>query len=74
MAVDPRMIKVPIDNVIVITSNDGGYLSGQCQACGAVGWVDNKYGYPFGCPSSNKLVHKEGCDLGSKLKIKVELS
>lgn len=71
---EPVFIKVPIDNVIVITSNDGGYLGGRCVACGAHGWVDNKYGYPNGgCDMSNKLIHKQGCDLGSKLKIKVEL-
>lgn len=70
----PIMIAVPIDSVIVITSNDGGYLGGHCLACGAHGWVDNKYGYPYGCPESNKLVHKRGCDLGDRLKIKVELN
>jgi len=66
-------IKVPIDNVIQITSNDGGYLGGRCTACGESGWVDNKYGYPFGCPKTNKLVHAGNCDLGNRLSIKVEL-
>ncbi len=70
---EPIYIKVPIDDVIIVTSNDGGYLHGWCSACGARGWVDNKYGYPHGCPESNKLVHKKGCDLGNKLSIKVEL-
>lgn len=70
----PIMIKVPIDSVIVITSNDGGYLGGRCTACGESGWVDNKYGYPYGCPRTNKLVHKQDCDLGKRLKIKVELN
>jgi hypothetical protein len=68
-----KMIKVPIDNVIVITSNDGGYLGGRCVACGESGWVDNKYGYPFGTPRSNKLVHKMNCGLGSLLEIEVRI-
>lgn len=69
----PTMVQVPIDNVIQITSNDGGYTGGRCSACGEIGWVDNKYGYPFGCPRTNKLVHKEDCDLGQRLRIKVEV-
>lgn len=70
----PAMVLVPIDDVIIITSNDGGYLGGRCSACGATGWLDNKYGYPFGCTPGNKLVHTADCDLGHKLKITVEVA
>lgn len=64
-------IKVPIENVIIVTSNAGGYLGARCSACGAHGWLDNKYGYPYGTPPSNKLVHKRGCDLGDTLVLHV---
>lgn len=64
-------VLVPIDNVIITTSNDGGYIGGRCVACGEQGWVDNKYGYPYGVPRTNKLVHTEDCDLGKRLTVTV---
>lgn len=43
-------VSLPRKKLIEITSNDGGYLGGQCIVCGASGWTET-------------LKHKPGCPL-----------
>lgn len=66
-------IAVPIDRCVVVTENHGGYHGGRCIVCDECGWLDNKYGWPYGTPRTNKLVHKQDCPVGDKLGLKVEL-
>ena len=68
MAKTIRLRKEPRD-VVVITGNDGGFLSGKCFACGQSGWLEG-YGYPshINTDEINKgwhLKHKKSCPMNA---------
>jgi hypothetical protein len=57
-------VKIPIDRVIEITSNDGGYLGGRCLACNKGGYLREGRSYPHGYKGlGNELVHSKECPM-----------
>lgn len=64
-----KTIPVPIDQVVRVTENHGGYRGGECIACGALGWIDGKYGDRFGANvMSNRLIHKRECLMNAEIE------
>lgn len=61
-----RQVLVPINRVVSITANHGGYTGGVCAACGNSGWVTGDYGYPSRMREKalgNQLIHKPSCPM-----------
>jgi hypothetical protein len=65
-------ISIPADKVVIVTENHGGYLGGKCLACGASGWLDNKYGWPFGTHDKPGFKHHRTCPMNDVLDSKGE--
>ena len=68
-----KMAKVPVAtllNMVEVTEDHGGYLSGRCLACGELGWLDGEHGYAahHRRPMSNRLKHKKSCPLNPYIK------
>lgn len=68
------MVLVDSSKIIRITSNDGGYMGGECLACGKSGYLREGYSYPFGSTGyrgkgllGNELVHAKNCPLNKHL-------
>jgi hypothetical protein len=70
-----KTVPVPIDRIVLVTSNYSGYLGGECILCGACGWLVDRKGYPYGGvddrgdleSSSNRLFHKKNCLMNAAL-------
>ena len=69
-----KTVAVPIGLIVQTTSNDGGYLSGECLLCGASGVTvagppSSRYGYPYGTKDvmGNRLFHKKSCPMNGLL-------
>ena len=62
-------IMVDLNDVVVVTENHGGYQGGKCVACGAIGWLDTRCGYPYPATGvlRNKLIHTKGCSINKYL-------
>jgi hypothetical protein len=60
-----KKVEVDIIEVVRITENHGGYLGGNCIACGSIGWLDERLGYRYKSKniSSNSLIHKRNCPM-----------
>lgn len=74
-----KTVAVPIEKIVIVTENHGGYLGGKCILCGACGWLDEerkgyngKLGFPLYAIESkanptgimgNRLFHKENCPM-----------
>ena len=57
-----RTVRVDVDEVVIVTENPGGVPGGRCSQCGALGWIDGKYGYAYGTDvMRNRLIHKKSC-------------
>jgi hypothetical protein len=58
-------VRVPINEVIWITENQGGYLAAKCIICHQCGWLHGRYGMKFGSRNSigNELVHRKSCPM-----------
>ena len=63
-----KTIPIPIDKVVQVVENHGGYKGGECLACGALGWLEMKYGSRFGADvMSNRLIHKRECPMNEEI-------
>ena len=66
-----KKIKIEIDpeKLVIVTGNDGGFLSflsGNCIACGASGWIVGKLGRKTGSKDrGSDLVHKPSCPVNN---------
>lgn len=61
-------VNLSLDNLVPITSNDGGYTGGKCLCCGAMGWnVEQRWGRPLGSPKTHDFEHKPHCPVGNAL-------
>ena len=56
-------------DVIIVTEDHGGHLSGYCFACGSSGWV-NGHGYPNRVKNvlGSHLKHRAECPMNAVLK------
>lgn len=65
---ESKCISVPIEKLVVVTENHGGYTAGRCVICGAGGWICyDKIGVPHGTKDTNSLVHEADCPVGQAL-------
>ncbi len=78
-----KTVPVPIDRIVITISNDGGYLSGECIICSAIGVTvagapSSRFGYPFHVQRitnvkgeklimGNRLFHKAACPMNDIL-------
>ncbi len=62
-----KTVPVQIDKAVRVTSNDGGYLGGECLCCGQGGWLKAHYGYRHDSKEAkergNVLRHKKDCPM-----------
>ena len=65
------LVPIPIDNVVFVESDHGGYKSGKCLACGESGWLDG-WGYNYNQKNvmGNHLKHKKDCPMNAHIPIK----
>lgn len=59
-------VRLPLNKLVVVTENHGGYMGGECISCGASGWLNGKYGLKAGTKDAKEwkgthLVHKPSC-------------
>jgi hypothetical protein len=61
------LVKVPLEAAVVTTADHGGYLAGECRACGASGWLDS-LGRTKNMPQKGAhMTHKKSCPVGQVL-------
>lgn len=70
-------IAIDTKNLIVVTGDHGGYLTGRCIACHEGGWIfdekprDAPYGWPYGANGKhvmqNGIIHEKDCPVGALL-------
>lgn len=59
-----KTVPVPIDAVVRVYGNEGGYKSAECIICDQGGWLDGKYGYAWGTRDVGAhLKHKKNCPM-----------
>ena len=61
-------VKLDPEQIVVVSGNHGGYLTGECLACGALGWIDGRFGLKSNSPDAREwrgshLVHKRSCQM-----------
>jgi hypothetical protein len=63
------LIRKKPQDVIIIDEDHGGVEAGHCFACGARGWLDGLFGYPYPGHNvyKNKLIHREKCPMNEVL-------
>lgn len=65
------VLELDVQDVVVITENHGGYLTGKCVGCKADGWLgDTGYGYPARSRRKGAgyhLKHKASCPMNDIL-------
>ena len=63
-------VELDLDVIVRITDNHGGYLAGECIACGASGWiVERRHGFSHGSEDKwpAELHHKARCPVNKHL-------
>ena len=73
---DKITVDIDPEKLVITTSNDGGYLGGECLICGEMGWTNGPDCYKhMGTGKidrglSNQLVHKNDCPVGTYIRTK----
>jgi hypothetical protein len=63
-------VLVPVEALVIVTENHGGYTAGRCVVCGKLGWLaEYPHGLPFGSTAAldNTLHHAKVCPVGQAL-------
>jgi len=61
-------VEISIQKIVRITEDYGGYEAGECLLCDASGWLEGRFGYPYGTKdASADLVHKKDCPMNKEL-------
>ena len=65
-----KKIKVKIDlkKLVRITEDHGGYEVGECLLCDASGWLEGRFGHPYGTKDTGAdLKHEKNCPINSEI-------
>lgn len=67
-------VELPVNRVVVVTGDHGGYKTGHCLLCDAHGWLDG-LGYPHQATEvkGSHLQHTAECPLNGVLGLKGEI-
>ena len=62
------LVEIDIRKLVPINEDHGGYKVGECLLCGASGWLEGRFGHPYGTKDTGAdLVHKKNCPINKEL-------
>lgn len=62
-------VELSAEKLVQVTGDHGGYETGECLLCGASGWLEGRFGRPYGAKDAGAdLVHKKSCPINKELK------
>lgn len=62
-------VEIDVKKLVRITENHGGYEVAECLLCDASGWLEGRFGHPYGTKDAGSdLIHKKNCPINKEAK------